>query len=144
MKLSLRLLVPALPAMLLTFAGLSLLTVCPGCATRGQPIPRVVVKAPSENQFLVDDRLMDLEQLPGALKRAGAGYESEIVLEIPAGASPNSMRNVYPALHRAGFQKVFLSRPREAKATVKPATPEPAAPITPPARTLSPPGPQRR
>ena len=144
MKQSIRMLVPVIPALLLTFGGLSVLTVCPGCATTGDPIPRIVVKAQNENQFLVDDRLVDLEQLPGALKRAGAGYESEIVVEIPADSSPASMRNVYPSLHSAGFQKVFLSHPREATATVKSATPVPVAPITPPARTLSPAGPQRR
>jgi biopolymer transport protein ExbD len=146
MKLSIRRLLPTLPAMLVTFGVLALLTVGSGCATTSEPLMRIVVKAPSENQFLVDDQSVDLDQLPRALKRAGAGYETEIVIEMPAGATPGSMKLVYPTLQSAGFQKVFLSRPREATATVKPLTPVKPSPAktAPPKQTLSPAGPQRR
>ena len=134
MKLSIRSLISAI---LLAFVSLSLLTACSGCATMGDPLVRIVVKAQSENQFLVDDRLVELDQLSRALKRAGAGYETEIIVELPAGATPASMRHIYPTLHSAGYQKVFLSHPREATATVKSLTPQPV-PTTPPARKLSP------
>jgi hypothetical protein len=144
MKLTLRKLAPALPAMLLAFGSLSLLTTGSGCATMSEPLMKIVIKAPNENQFLVDDQSVDLDQLPRALKRAGAGYETEIVIEMPTGATPASMRLVYPTLTSAGFKKVFFSHPREATATVKPLTPEPPASTTPSSRTLSPTRPQRR
>ncbi len=127
-------------SLLVAVASLSLLTVCPGCATTGQTQAGMVVKARNENEFLVDDQVVDLEQLPRALTRAGAGSETEIIVEMPAGASPNSMRQIYPALQSAGFKKIILSHPREATATVKPLTPA----TSPPVRTLSPTRPRRR
>ncbi len=141
MKHSLR---PFLPALLLAFGSLSLLTMSPGCATTGEPLARVIVKAQGENQFLVDNRWVELDRLPGALKRAGAGAETEIIVEMAAGASPASLQLVYPTLQRAGYKKVFLSHPREATATVKPVSTPPPAPASPAGRTLSPTGPQRR
>jgi hypothetical protein len=134
-----------MPFMLLILGVLSLLTVCPGCATMSEPIPKIVVKAQSENQFLVNERIVDLNQLPKALKQAGADYETEIIVEMPAGASPSSMRLVYPTLQSAGFQKVFLAHPREATSSVKSLTPVTATPVQtmPPARSLSPAGPKR-
>lgn len=144
MKKTLRLLIPSL---LLTLGALSLLTGS-GCATMSEPLSKLVVKAQNEDSFLVDNQLVTLAQLPRALKKAGAGYESEIIVEMPVGATPDSMKLVYPTLQSAGFQKVYLSHPREATSSVKSVTAPAAttAPVRtlPPTRTLTPTGPQRR
>jgi hypothetical protein len=136
-----------MPSLLLTLGALSLLTGT-GCATLSDPVARIVVKAQNENTFLVDDQLVDLGQLPRALKQAGAGYESEVVVEMPPEATPEMMKQVYPTLTSAGFQKVFFAHPREATSSVKSAT-APAgttspARTLPPTRTRTPTGPQRR
>ena len=138
MKTSIRRLFSAVPSLLLALGSFALLSVGPGCATTGEPVFKVVVKAQSEKQFLVDNRTVTLDQLPKALKRAGAGPATQIMVEMPAGTTPASMRYIYPTLQQAGFKEIFLTHGREVEATVKPLTPP--APATtkapPPAQNL--------
>ena len=131
---------PVLSATLaVSLACLGLLTVCCGCATLGEPPPRLGVQAIDSNQFLVDERLVDGDGLARAVRQTGAQAETEIQVQMGAGMSPASLRPAYAALQQAGYYKVLFTAPREATATVNdhPSTATPSTSLPPTGRKSS-------
>ncbi len=122
-----------LASLVLSLGGLSLLAVCSGCATLGEPIPRLTIQALDSNRFWVDDREVERQNLPRAVRRAGAGAETEILIQMAPGQTPGALASAYAVLQNAGHHKLFFTTRREATATIID-TP-PAAP-PPPARRL--------
>ncbi|MFO7534676.1 MAG: hypothetical protein R6X19_03165 [Kiritimatiellia bacterium] len=121
--------------LLLPACAACLLTACAGCATfNNDPIPEQVVRIIDPVHFDVNGEIFAPDDLPKALKRAGAGEDTKISLQLPPGTAPNAYVMVYANVREAGFRQVIFTHPREATATVKPA----AAPTPKPARKASP------
>lgn len=117
----------------LALEGFSLLTACSGCATFGEPPPRIAIRAINSNQFLVDDQEVDCDGLARAVRRTGARAETEIQVQLAPGLSPVTLRPAYAALQQAGYFKVLFVAQREATATVadRPSTATPSTSLSP-------------
>jgi len=110
-------------------AILALLPAFAGCATLGgEPLPRLVIRALDANRFLVENREVSRQKLARAARRAGAGGETEIHLQMAPGQTPQHLAAAYATLQQAGFHRLFLTTPREATATLIEPGPAPDAP----------------
>lgn len=87
-----------------------------GCLHARTP-PAVEISMIGPAQFLVDGRLTDLPGLPARLRAAGAEPGTPVRVQVSTHTTESEMQPLMRQLSRAGFRRVFCSRPRTASAS---------------------------
>jgi hypothetical protein len=120
---------------LLILACLALPAAFTGCATGNDALPVLTVEVMDGTHFRVEGDDVELAGLPRAVKRAGAGYHTEIRLLTAPTMPSTEILKAYAVLQQAGYLKVAQTHPREATVEIK--APAAAAPAPVPARASS-------
>jgi len=98
----------------MTLLAVLVLLTASGCATlSAEPLSAIQVETKSEGSlFEVEGALVPSQRLVSALRKAGAGADTEIVILVPPGASTTWLARLTADLRRAGFRKILYARPR--------------------------------
>jgi len=80
----------------------------------------VTITMSSADRFVVAGRRVDRKGLQKALKSAGAGAGTPVVISIPANATQAEIAALAKELARAGFRRIAFTRPRKIAINAKP------------------------
>jgi hypothetical protein len=88
-----------------------------GCSTlSGEPLRSVELSVTSDGALHMDGRKTPLEKLPARLKRAGAGAQTSVIIDVPPDLSPGTLKDISRTLVSGGYQRIlFKKHPRQAQ-----------------------------
>jgi len=108
--------VPAVACLVLALVFSSL-----GCTRFGasQDDSEFQVRYTTSGSAVLNGKTLPVEKLSRALRRAGAGKQSRILIEMPENATPMDLRRISRALARGGFHKFIFKQPRRAEVSLE-------------------------